>query len=138
MTTVEEALEKDPIGLGLNILEYIVYLDAGKHVTAYKKVVTDKKWWEFWKDGYTIEERELTPVEQAVKGKDFVSDYTRTEPYSSLLKRIKKFAIKTTLVKIDNHEEFLDLATDVLYSCPHGEMLFTYDDMMKFLRGEVK
>lgn len=132
MTTIEQAIEQDPIGMGLNILEYIVYLDAGKHVTAYKKVATDKKWWEFWKDSYAIEERELTPVEQAVKGKDFVSDYTRTEPYSSLLKRIKRFAIKTTLVKIDNHEEFLDLATDVLYDCPHGEKLFTYEDMTKF------
>ncbi len=131
MTPIEQALEQDPIGTGLNILEYIVYLDAGKEHISIFKTPTNKKWWEFWKPSFTESTVELTNIEKAVSGKDWLSR-RYIQPYHELLERIKKYAIKTTLVKPESYEEFLDLATDVLYSCPHGERLFTYDDMTKF------
>lgn len=131
MTTIKEALEKDPIGLGLNLLEYIVYLDAGRDSASIVKTPTNKKWWGLWKPAFTESVVELTNIEKAIHGKDWLSQ-CYIKPYRGLLERIKKYTIKTALVKPESFEEFLDLATDVLYSCPHGERLFTYDDMVKF------
>jgi len=51
-----------------------------------------------------------------------------------ILQLLKKNTVKTVIVKPESFKELLDLATDVLYSCPHGERFFTYDEMTKFLR----
>lgn len=100
----------------LDALTYLVYRDAGKHHRPTKTIPLKKPWWKFWKPSYRLEPYELTDAHKAVSGWNFVSSYTRINPYTDLIERIDKMRVRVD-IGLCNEFMFDELAVDVQYHC---------------------